>query len=392
MLVEFREIHEFTMSATATAMQPGQIGKNHSAIAGIVERREHGLLILALEGGKSFRRILYVNNYGGAMLWEKIKQGLVGAHHLWGCTNLVRQGYEVALAEPMADFTPRRPFPHDLTLLKVARSWLRRDDIIYCGHNVLYWLPFLRSLGVLRRPTVSVLFGLEPLDFSGAHAAVIALTPVAEKQAATLAPKAKIAHLGWGADLAVHPTLPYHPKWLLHCGISGRDFATLSAASFQTSQPIRLVSAGELGNLPWGPSVEIIDGGRGHLHLDKKVKLQELLHMHYGPSAACLLVTMPNPRKDHAFGFTNMIEAMAMGRPMIQTRTGALIDEIDVEKAGCGITVPPADPAALARAMDEIMRDPARGEAMGKAARRLSENHYNIDRYSAQLHELFQSL
>ena len=87
-----------------------------------------------------------------------------------------------------------------------------------------------------------------------------------------------------------------------------------------------------------------------------------------------------------------MLEAMAMAKPVISTRTGALPGEIDVEKEGCGILVPPNDPAALARAMKTISDDPERAEAMGKAGRRLCENRYNIERYAADLHRFFENL
>src|SRR5258708_3463435 len=165
------------------------LGAN-SVTKGIVERHEHGLVILSPESGRYFRRVLYVNNYGGAAVWEKIKQRLVPPHHFWGCLNLVRMGYEVAIAEPVPDFNiRRRPFPHDLKLLRVVSTWLKRDDIVYCGHNVLHWIPFLRALGVLRRPIVSLLYANEPLDFSRAHSGIIALTPTAALQAARLAPR-----------------------------------------------------------------------------------------------------------------------------------------------------------------------------------------------------------
>src|SRR5436190_1267650 len=84
-------------------------------LSGIAERIEHGLVILAPVNGGHRRRVVFVNNYGGATVWEKMKQGLVPGHHLWGCLELVRMGYEVALAEPLPDFNiRRRPFPHDL--------------------------------------------------------------------------------------------------------------------------------------------------------------------------------------------------------------------------------------------------------------------------------------
>ena len=131
-------------------------------------------------------------------MWEKIKKGEVPPHHLRGCLELVRMGYEVAIAEPLADVNlRRRPVPHDLRLLKMFRSWLKRDDIVYCGHNVLFWLPLLNALGVLRRPIVSHLFGREDLPVSRGHNGIIALTPAGAEKVKGLRLGAKVVHLGW---------------------------------------------------------------------------------------------------------------------------------------------------------------------------------------------------
>lgn len=377
--------------ATHTMVAPNQFAND---LTHIVEREERGLIVLSPLKGANGRRILFVNNYGGRYVWDQVKSGEMPSHHLWGCVELVQMGYEVALAEPVPDFNlRRRPLPHDLTLLQTVRSWLRRDDIIYCGHNVLHWIPFLRGLGLFRRHIVSLLFAYEPLDFPGAHTGVIALTPTAAEQAARLAPKAKISHLGWGASHHSYPSHPYNPSYVLHCGIAGRDFKTLNEASFRTRQRIRFIAPGMLPGLTWPENVEVVDSGHGFNHEKekKKVTFSELLFEHYARSAASLIVTIPNPKKDHALGFTNLIEALAMAQPIIHTQTGALADEIDVEKHGCGIGVPPGDAGALAEAMDFIMNNPSRAQAMAVASRRLCESHYNIRRYAQDLHRFFQS-
>lgn len=367
--------------------------QQRASLHGIAERTEYGLVVLSRPELRPRRRVLFVNNYGGRVLWQKVKAGEVPGHHLWGCLELLHQGYEVALAESLPDFNRRRPLPHDARLLRIATSWLRKDDIVYCGHNVLFWLPFLRSFGVLRCKIVSLLFAKEPLDSAKAHHGVIALTPVAERQARALAPSAKVVHLGWGVDRGSYSAQDYRPEYLLHCGIAGRDFPTLLDATRQSNTPVRLIAPGPVsGSLPWPKHVDVFDGGHGYNHEDKKVSFRELVDVHYANALGCLIVTLNNPAKDHALGFTNMIEALAMGKPIIHTQTGALADEIDVTKAGIGLGVPPQHPAALARAMHELAADPARAAAMGAAARELCDRHYNIDRYAAQLHQLFENL
>jgi len=354
---------------------------------------EHGCVVLSPTRAKAIRRVLYVNSYGGATVWEQIKRGDYPGQHLWGCLELVRMGYEVALAEPLKHFYQRRnPFPHDLAMLKFARSWLRPEGIVYCGHTLLYWLPLLKRLGLLRCPIVSLTFAREALDFMRSHDGIIALTPAAADQARKMAPKVKVAHLGWGADENFFPQLPYVPVSFLSCGITCRDFSTLSEAASRTTQPIRVICPGLPPDVHWPRNVTVVDGGPGWNFQKSVVRYQDLLHDYYARCAASLIILCKDAAENTAVGFTNLIEAMAMARPVIVTRTGALPSEIDVEKAGVGLFVPPEDPAALAKAIDTLANDPVRAAAMGRKGRHLVESHYNIKRYARDLHSFFQTL
>lgn len=358
-------------------------------LQGIAERREHGLVVLSPVQGQPIRRVLYVNSYGGAAYWKKIKQGLVAPHHLWGCLELVRMGYEVALAEPLPDFyLHRNPLPHDLRLFGPVRSWLGRDGIVYCGHNVLYWLPLLRSLRAHRCHIVSLLFAREPLDHARAHSGIIALTPAAAEHARQLAPKATIAHLGWGADLRIFPRIPYNPEFFLSCGRTLRDHATLRTAATLSPHSIRVIAPRTRSELVWPTNVQLLNGQSD----GDVLTYQELLDEQYAACAGSLIILQHDPVEYTAVGMTNLIEAMAMARPVIATRTGALATEIDVERSGCGLHVPPNDPEALAAAIQTLARDPARAAKMGETGRRLCEERYSITRYASELHHFFNLL
>ena len=363
-----------------------------SALCDIVESHRDGSIVLSLADRNPSRRVLFVNLYGGVSLWEKVKNGTMPPHHLWGCLQLVRMGYEVALAKPIWNFNPYRHFAHDLALLRMARGWLRPDDILYCGHNVLFWIPLLRHLGLVRAHIVSMLYAREPLPFGGAHRGVIALNPAAAEHAKKLAPGAKVAHLSWGADLAYFPRLPYAPQWSFSCGITHRDHRTLSRAAAICRCPIRVICPGVPEGIEWPSNVDVIDGGRGWNFEKAVVSYEELLHTHYAGCAASLICVTKDPAEYTACGFTNVIEAMAMGRPIIMTRTGAVPSEIDLEDAGCGLHVPPEDPPALAAAIKALYEDSSRAQAMGQKGRQMAETQYNIERFALDLHAFFESL
>jgi glycosyltransferase involved in cell wall biosynthesis len=69
---------------------------------------------------------------------------------------------------------------------------------------------------------------------------------------------------------------------------------------------------------------------------------------------------------------TVALEAMAAGRAIIASATGGLLDI--VEDGVTGLLVPPNDPQALADALEALLDDDLRLEAMGRAGRiRLKE-------------------
>ncbi len=298
-------------------------------------------------------------------------------------------GYEVALAEPLPDFyLCRKPLPHDLRILKAVVSWVGRDGIVYCGHNVLYWLPLLKRLSLVDARIVSLLFAREPLHHASGHSGIIALTPAAAEQASILAPRTKTAHLGWGVDLNYFPRLPYRPNWLLSCGKTRRDHDVLSRAAGIASTPTRVICSGIPATIRWPANVAVSSSKDE----SETVSYGDLLNDHYANCVASLIVLKHDSEERTAVGFTNLIEAMAMARPVIVTRTGALPGELDVEKAGCGIHVPSGDPGELAKAMKYLTENPDIAQAMGKRGRELCESHYNINRYAIGLHDLFETL
>lgn len=348
-----------------------------------------GILILSSRAVKNGRRVLFANSYGGPDAWYKIKSGLLPPHHLWGCVQLAQMGYEVALAEPIPHFSIRKEaFPHDLKLFRFIQSWLHKDDILFAGHTVLHWLALLKKLTVIRCRLVTLTYAREDLAFARAHTGIVALTPAAADEARIMAPRVKTIHLGWGVDLSYFPQLAYNPKWLLMCGRTHRDHKTLADACFQFSALVRVIAPQLPQELRWPDHVSIKTGGAA----DDTVSYSTLLNEYYANTSASLIVLKSDPGEKTAVGFTNLIEAMAMSRPVIATKTGALAGELDLNASGAGIYVQPGNASQLADAMKQITNFPNEARKMGQKGRALCEAHYNIERFSRGLHHFFNSL
>lgn len=90
--------------------------------------------------------------------------------------------------------------------------------------------------------------------------------------------------------------------------------------------------------------------------------------------AAADIVVLPSLRE----GLSNVIlEAMALGRPVISTRAGGTpeIIEHDIN----GLLVEPTDVAALAQAMQKLADDPGLRARIGQAGQRRVSEHYSPD-------------
>ncbi len=85
-----------------------------------------------------------------------------------------------------------------------------------------------------------------------------------------------------------------------------------------------------------------------------------------------------------------LIEAMAVGRPLIAPREGGP-REI-VADGETGLLVPPRDPDALAAAIVTLMSDPARRAAMGRAARARAAAVFDIRQHARAVEAVFDDV
>lgn len=102
--------------------------------------------------------------------------------------------------------------------------------------------------------------------------------------------------------------------------------------------------------------------------------------------AASAIYCMPSHREPFGLG---ALEAMACGRPVVGTAGGGLAHLVPADG---GRLVEPGDAAALAAALDELLRAPEARAAMGAANRRRAEAEHGWDRVAARLEGHYESL
>ena len=84
-----------------------------------------------------------------------------------------------------------------------------------------------------------------------------------------------------------------------------------------------------------------------------------------------------------------ILEAMALGRPVVATSVGGNPEL--VEDGVTGLLVPRGDAPALARAVTSLLHDPARRARMGEAAARRAAQVFDEERLVAELLDAYES-
>ncbi|MBS0237574.1 MAG: glycosyltransferase family 4 protein [Proteobacteria bacterium] len=92
-------------------------------------------------------------------------------------------------------------------------------------------------------------------------------------------------------------------------------------------------------------------------------------------------VVVPLLPSDSDNGVTVILEAMAMGKPVICSRTRGQIDVI--QDGVTGLYVPVGDAAALRAAMLSLWNDPQRAREMGRRARAYIEAHHTLEMFTS---------
>jgi glycosyltransferase involved in cell wall biosynthesis len=83
----------------------------------------------------------------------------------------------------------------------------------------------------------------------------------------------------------------------------------------------------------------------------------------------------------------SMLEAMAAGKAIVATRVGGMPEAI--AHGQTGYLIPPKDPAALADAIVELLKDGRRRDVLGSAARDAVRIRYPLDRMVRSVEDLY---
>jgi len=356
-------------------------------------------------------RILVLNNYPLGDVWQEVRRGDKPDHHLFGINHLENMGYDVKVIEPgpsnviaalaRALRRARNPIP----LGALDRQWaawraLREGDVIFapCGDE-LNALAYLRAAGLLKTPLLCIqhhtlnrgrLMSLRNPFINTLVRGVDAFPALSEKVAAEINqrwrnPEHKSISLAWGPDASFYPRSEAG-HGVLAAGRTGRDFATFGLAASRVGSPARIycLDTARTSNFAnFAPNVQVHTPGPG-----RAFSYPEMMQAHQNAQVIGIPLATS---EDSLAGLTSLVDALALGKPVIMTRNPFI--DLDIEAQGIGRWVAPGDVDGWEAAIRWFQQNPDEGLAMGRRARALVDDQgYNSRAFATQIEGLIQRM
>jgi len=106
--------------------------------------------------------------------------------------------------------------------------------------------------------------------------------------------------------------------------------------------------------------------------------------------ASARFMVVPLQDLDYDAGVTAIVEAMAMAKAVIVTRTRGQVDVL--QEGEQGLYVPPADPRAMRAAIEHLLAHPEEADRMGRAGHALVTKRHNLDAYTSRLVDIVRAV
>ena len=357
-------------------------------------------------------KALFLNNYDMTGAWHAWKANEYPSNHLWGIPEMRAAGIEIDILphEKFRALTGYWRFQklmklNSLDLLSLDQQWravFRSNyDLIYSGvHTHTHLLASLRSKGLFRKPVVSVIYTHElPTSdvesYIHGHDKLICLSQkIEDKLKADLnVPAHKLTTIRWAVDIGFYGDVGNSDSRGLNCqrpvvmsaGKSGRDYNTLVESVRGLDCQLEIFCSER--SLPTISEIPANVGLRFGKKDETAVPYRQLVE-HYRMAN---VVAIPVARINEGLvGYTSLLEAMVMGKPVVMTRHPYI--DIDIEQEGIGIWVNPGDIHQWRSAIEHVISRPAEAAEMGKRSRRLCEERFDIRQFAAKVADVFQGV
>lgn len=257
-----------------------------------------------------------------------------------------------------------------IPLMLLARARVARPPFVYVAIGLPERLAQLRSARMQRLYARAL----------GAASAVLAYseheTDVLRQWLGERGVRARVEFVPFGAD--VEAFLPAGATSEVDVvsvgGDPHRDFALLLAVARGVPETSFLVvttadHARSLGDRPANVAVEV------DLPFEEMRRRLERARV----------VALPVRENSYSGATTVLLQAMALAKPVVVTRTAAIATGYGLEDGVNVRLVPPGDAASFGRALEQVLGDEPRAHVLGASARRTVERDFTWERYVDRL-------
>ena len=198
--------------------------------------------------------------------------------------------------------------------------------------------------------------------------------------------KERMQVVPWGPDLAFYDHVlkeGQQRSGFISTGKEQRDLPTLIEAFSKVEKTKLTMYINEkTGDLDY---TKVLGG----ISVPENVKINVINRLMIGELAQIVneaeCITICCRKSNYTVGLTTLVEALALGTPVITTRNATF--PYDVDEEGVGISVPYYDVEAWEEAIRYITEHPAEAQEMGRKARALAERKFNLENTSQTIAE-----
>lgn len=334
---------------------------------------------------------------------HEIEEGVYPRHHLWGMEALNNlENIEVELLQsnsinlnPFLETLVNRLLFRNSPGIKAELSALRashRSTLVYSVCGPLSLLPFFGKgklvSWVFRKPNESTsgVFAPYSKDKLNRHAAFLCLT---RKCKDFFVPHAPSTFMRWCVDMQIFdgnpPTKEALKPFFLATGKTGRDYETLIEAAKLTTSEIRII--GPKNRKPLNLPANVLWLDSSTTPPDKAIDYPTLREWY----AQCTAILIPlDGDADDTCGYTNLLEGMAMRKPVIMTRSGCL--DLNPESRGFGFLISKKSPQDWSEKINLLARKKNLVAELGAKSRKIAEEEFSENRFDAELWTFFNNL
>ena len=324
---------------------------------------------------------------------SRYRQGQFPGHLLYGATHLEDYGIEIVWHQFIKSTSRIKRML--LTAWRVLRLGNKIDAVYATHYTGIEILIFLRALGIFHKPIAiwhhqpvvksssKIREILGHLFYKGIDEMFFFSQKLIDDSIKTHKVDPLRLHLGyWGADLDFYDRLlaeQHHREGFVSSGKEMRDMDTLVRAFNDEELPLDIYlnrSNGEINYERLFSSLHIKENIKVHFTTSQGVpELARLVNKH-----SCVVICCQDTK--YTVGLTTVVEALALGLPVICSRN--LQIPVDFNKEGCGISVPYYDVEEWKNAVNYIHTHPEKAKERGRKGRVLAERLYN-DRHCAEV-------